>query len=223
MPTVWLGIALFLLASGTEHSAGQWSFTLFTQGRGVTPATAGLWVSIYWAALTVGRILYGVFANRLKPGPSVRASIIGTLAGAALIWFRGAGSVSFAGLALMGLAFAPIFPLLQLETPRRVGQDHAAYAIGLQTAAANLGHGLVPSAIGMLAQRVALETVGPALVVTSLGMLLVHEALLLLPRGRAALAHGAGVRGAQGAVPAPQTAGCCDGQPESAGCGRTLE
>ena len=42
---VWMQILLFFLFTGVEASAGNWSFTLFTEGRSVDPATAGFWVS----------------------------------------------------------------------------------------------------------------------------------------------------------------------------------
>ena len=107
--------------------------------------------------------------------PSLRASLIGILCGAALVWSNAFNLLSFLGLALMGFAFAPLFPLLQLETPRRLGPRHAANAIGFQVAAAGLGMGLLPSFAGVLADRLSLETVGPFLFAGAVAMFVVHE------------------------------------------------
>ncbi|NJL57540.1 MFS transporter, partial [bacterium] len=35
LPVVWLSIALFAVYAGIEVGAGQWSYTLFTEGRGI--------------------------------------------------------------------------------------------------------------------------------------------------------------------------------------------
>ncbi|RME62840.1 MAG: MFS transporter, partial [Caldilineae bacterium] len=45
---VLLSILIFLMSAGLEGATGQWSFSLFTESRGVPVAIAGMWVSIYW-------------------------------------------------------------------------------------------------------------------------------------------------------------------------------
>src|SRR5439155_1321913 len=57
---VWPGMALFFLYTGLEVTAGQWSYTLLTEARGVAPTTAGVAVAAYWGSLTVGRVVAGV-------------------------------------------------------------------------------------------------------------------------------------------------------------------
>ena len=95
-----------------------------------------------------------------------------------MLWWNGADLVSFLGLALMGFAQAPIFPLLVSITPKRVGDEHAANAIGFQVAAAGLGVGILPGLAGILAAKLGLEIVGPFLLVASIIMLLLHEVLI---------------------------------------------
>ena len=45
MPAVWFGIGLFFLYAGLEATPGTWVYTLFTQARGISESSAGLWVS----------------------------------------------------------------------------------------------------------------------------------------------------------------------------------
>ncbi len=47
---VWVNVAIFFCYAGTEVTAGSWSYTLFTESRGISVAVAGLWAGIYWAA-----------------------------------------------------------------------------------------------------------------------------------------------------------------------------
>ena len=71
-------------------------------------------------------------------------------------------TLSFVGLALIGLALAPIFPSLIATTPERLGTAHTANGVGFQIAAAVLGQSLLPGMMGILARHLGLEMVGPA-------------------------------------------------------------
>lgn len=184
LPALWLSLALFLLAAGVESSAGQWPYSMFTEARAVAPVTAGLWTSVYWAALTVGRVLTGLVGDRFSITATLRGSLVAVTIGALLVWWRGSDLASFLGLAMMGIALAPIYPLLQLITPRRLGAEHAANAIGFQTAVGYLGVGILPGLAGVLAKGISLEIIGPFLLVGALAMSIAHETVVRRePRG----------------------------------------
>lgn len=163
-PDVWLGCLLFLCYAGLEVSIGQWSYTLLTIGRGVEPALAGQWVGVYWGGLTAGRVLAGLLAGRVGLGTMAGAGAVGVLLGTLLIWLDPGGWLSALGLLLSGLALAPIFPALIALTAGRVGQEHAANAIGLQVAAANLGIASLPWLLGLALEPVGVAVIGPGLV-----------------------------------------------------------
>lgn len=175
LPLVWLGIALFFVFTGVESAAGQWPYSLFTQARGIASTTAGLWVSIYWGSLTVGRVVFGPVVDRLGVVATLRACLFATVLGAVLVWWNLVDVLSFLGLASMGFALAPIFPSMVSITPQRTGTAHAANAIGFQVAAASLGAAVLPGLAGILAEYQGLETVGPFLFVTSIVTFLLHE------------------------------------------------
>lgn len=183
VPAAWLGILMFLFFTGLEASGGQWPYTLFTEGRGIDATTAGLWVSVYWASLTVGRILFGIVARRVGTTALLRAAMLGCVGGAALIWVPARLPVlelpiSFLGLALLGFFMAPLFPLSISDTHRLVGSRHAANAIGFEISAASLGFATLPGLAGLLAERMGLEVIGPVLVTFAVVMFLLHEAFV---------------------------------------------
>ena len=64
-PLVWISVAVFFLYTGLEFTVGQWCFTLLTESRGVRAELAGFLASIYFGAIGVGRILFGVIADRV--------------------------------------------------------------------------------------------------------------------------------------------------------------
>ena len=178
LPIAWLGIVLFFVYCGVEIATGNWVFSLLTEARGVPAALAGAWVSFYWASLTLGRILFGFAVQRISPTTLLRWCMAGAVLSALLIWLNIAAWLSFAGIALMGLALAPQFPLLMSATPGYLGAHHAANGVGFQVAAASLGGALLPSLVGVLARANGLEVLGPSLFVAALIMAALYELLV---------------------------------------------
>ena len=174
-PATWLSLVFFFTLTGVEGTAGQWPYTLFTEGRGIAPATAGLWVSIFWAGMTAGRVLFGFVVKYVGPETLVRLCMAGAAIAAALIWWNLGTTVSFLALTGLGLMLAPIFPITTSTTPQRVGAAHAASTIGFQMAASRLGLALVPGLAGVLAASFGLESIGAFLFVSTCVMLVLHE------------------------------------------------
>lgn len=174
MPLLWLSILIFFLYTGVESTAGQWGFTLFTESRGISVATAGLATSVYWGMLTLGRVVLGAGAERWGIERLLRWSMVGTVL-ATIMLAAGGAWVGLAGFGLLGFALSTIFPTLTSETPRRVGLAHMATAIGLQTGAASIGFAVLPGVAGFVAERVGLESIGWILVGTAVAMLVANE------------------------------------------------
>jgi fucose permease len=172
---VWLSLTLFFLYTGLEVTAALWTYTLFTEGRGLAPSTAGLAVSAYWASLGVGRVVFGALAARHRPERLLRLSLLGAPVAAGLIWWAPLPLVALAGLTALGFAFAPIFPLLVAGTPARLGPRHRTHAVGLQVAVAYLGTAALPGAAGALAAAVGLEMIPPFVVGGAVSLALLHE------------------------------------------------
>jgi len=172
-PVAWLSIGLFFVYVGVEITSGQWTFSLFTLGRGMPTAQAGVWVSAYWASLTIGRLLFGVVVSHVSVDTLMRSCMLVALLGAMLIWLN----VPL-GLVIVGGVLAPIFPSLIATTPERIGPRHTADLVGLQVAAAVLGGALLPGTVGVLAARVGLEVVGPCLVGLAAALFVLHELLI---------------------------------------------
>ena len=160
---VWRGVATFAVYAGIEAATGVWGYALFTGPRGVSPAAAAAFVSAYWGSFTLGRVVLGTVAERVPLLRFLRACVSTILAGALLLWLA-PGNLGLAGLVLLGLGCAPVFPSLMAATPARVGPAHVANVIGLQVCGATVGQSGLPALIGILATRGSLEVLGPTLV-----------------------------------------------------------
>ena len=175
--TVWVSILIFFIYGGIEVTAGQWSFALFTEARHIAVDTAGIWVSIYWGSLTVGRLLFGFVIERFGLVRFLRLCHIGIIVGSLLIAIQ-LPFFGYIGLVLLGLSLAPIFPSLISATPERLGEEHAPNAIGFQVGAAGFGIAVLPSLAGVLADSISLEIIGPYMVIFGLLMWGLYERLI---------------------------------------------
>ena len=178
LPAAWLQIAIFFFYTGLEVAIGQWSFTLLTESRAVSPKNAGLWVTFYWGSIAVGRVLFGFLVETIGIDRLLRLSLCAVLAGAGLFAAHLTPWLDLLSLIAMGLALAPIYPCLMTRTPTRLGKAHAAHAIGVQVSAAMLGAALLPSAVGLLAENFGLEKITVALVAMAFALCVLHETLL---------------------------------------------
>ena len=79
-------------------------------------------------------------------------------------------AVSGLALLLLGLGFAPIYPCLMHEVPRRFAPEAVLTVIGRQSGASYVGGALFPAAAGWLAMQTSLACV-PWLVVAGVGLM----------------------------------------------------
>lgn len=186
---VWLGIALFVSHTGIQLSTGQLTNNLFVEGRGIDPRVAGIWISLFWGFITLGRLLFGPIIDRVGAAPVLRACTLGTVLGATLLWWNPVETVSFLGLALMGFTIAPVFPTSVSRTPGLVGLEHAPNAIGFQMAGAALGTALLPGLVGFVSDHLGLALIPPCLVLIALAQFTIHE-LVTRQETRQRKAHG---------------------------------
>jgi fucose permease len=166
-----LGILAFFLYTGAEWSAGQWSYSALTEGRGYATPTAGLLVSLYWTGITVGRLASGAVGARLATPALLQAGIGLSVLASALFWL--VPPLAAVALPLLGLGLAPIFPALMTLTSRRVPEAGVGVAVGLQTASSGLGAAVAPAAVGLLLQRFGLNLLGPCIFGFALGLAIV--------------------------------------------------
>ncbi|EPX64869.1 hypothetical protein D187_000291 [Cystobacter fuscus DSM 2262] len=175
---VWLQILIFFIYTGIEVTAGQWSYTLLTEERGLGTAEAGTWVSVFWGCLLAGRISLGFVIERIGTVRLLRLSTALAIVGALL--FALPSLPPALGLGLLGFSISSIFPALMSETPRRVGQDAAAHAVGFQVSAATLGIAVLPSLAGLLGARFGLWVIGWQILGCVVLLTVLHEILSAL-------------------------------------------
>ncbi len=170
----WISIFMFMLSSGANSTLGSWSYTLFTEGRGISPQIAGLWTAGFWATFTIGRVVAGLLAHRITLNAMLIGAMALALVGSIGFWWNPIVWAGMAGVLVVGFALAPIFPGLTSGTSQRVGQRHAGNTIGIQVSASSLGGAIVPALAGLLAARISLEIIPVLLTVCVLALLTLY-------------------------------------------------
>jgi len=174
----WLSVAIYVLYTAGEMGAGLWANTVLIESRHLNPEIAGVWVSAYFAAIMGGRLLVGIIVNRVGNRRLVNWGLILAFIGTALFFvpaLPGLASwsiLALIGLLLAGLGFAPVFPSLMHETPRRFTAEAAPVVIGRQVGGAYLGGAVLPALLGWIMAHTSLETLAPMILVAIIGMLI---------------------------------------------------
>jgi MFS family permease len=132
------GVLLVAVDSGLESVIGLWAFVFLLEAAMLHPASAGVVVSGYWAALVIGRVLLGSVADRVGSWPVLASATVMAVSAAVMIVSRQPITAAV-GVVLLGLAVAPIYPLLVLTTAERTVAGSVDRLVGFQGAASTLG------------------------------------------------------------------------------------
>ena len=144
-----LGFLLFC-QSGNEASIGGWTST-YVGAAGLRPQTATFILAGYWAALMVGRLLVARLLKSVGKEQLVLAGGVGALLGAALLLTNRSEGMLVAGVLVIGLSYAGVFPTalaIAGDSYRRL----AGTVFGLLFAIALVGGMSFPWAMGQISQ-----------------------------------------------------------------------
>ena len=88
-----------------------------------------------------------------------------------------APAVALAGLVLIGLGCAPIYPCIIHSTPDHFGADKSQAIIGVQMASAYVGSCLMPPLFGLIANNITVALLPVFLLLVLVLMAVMHELL----------------------------------------------
>ena len=168
----------FFCYCGIEQTAGLWASSYLVLNRGVDAQTAAGFASMFFLGITIGRGLSGFITMKLNDKQMVRLGCgIIAVGAAALLLPLGEGA-ALAGLVLVGLGCAPVYPCLIHSTPGHFGAQRSQAIIGVQMASAYVGTCLMPPLFGILAEHVGIWLFPIDLGILLAVMTVSHEALI---------------------------------------------
>ena len=150
-----LCMLFMMLVVGAEVSFGGWISSYAVAQNLATPEVAAYLTSVFFGALTAGRLLAIPIAFRYRPRSILLADILGCMAGIGLILLLPQSQIAlWSGAALFGLAMASVFPTILSWAERRMTMTGTATSLFL--IGASLGAFTLPWIIGQF-----IETAGP--------------------------------------------------------------
>jgi len=186
IPGVTLILAAFFAYCALESTAILWASTYLVDARGVAPATAAAFASLFLLGITAGRFLAGFVADRIGDRLLIRGGFVAIGAGVVMLALPlPTNVVALAGLVVAGLGAAPIYPAIIHSTPVNFGRRNSQAIIGIQMAAAYAGSTLAPPAFGAISGWTGLWILPlTLLLLVALGLVMSERLNRLVERSR---------------------------------------
>lgn len=151
IPGVVLILSAFFAYCALESTSILWTSTYLVTDRGVAPATAAAFASLFLLGLTAGRFLAGFFADKVGDRQLIRGGFVTVGLGVVMLALPlETDLLALIGLAVAGLGAAPIYPAIIHSTPVNFGRRSSQAIIGIQMAAAYTGSTLAPPMFGAI-------------------------------------------------------------------------
>jgi len=150
---VKLVLPAFFAYCATEATTMLWASSYLVRHRGIPEVQAAAYGALFYWGVMSGRFIGGVFSDKVGDRNMIRGSIIVMFIGLTMIMLPIAPDiVSLAGLVVMGLGCATVYPSIIHSTPANFGAENSRAIIGVQMAGAYTGSTLMPPLLGFIAR-----------------------------------------------------------------------
>lgn len=172
----------FFCYCALEQTTGLWASSYLVLQKGVPAETAASFASLFFIGITIGRALSGFLTMKLNDSQMVRLGQGIIAVGIAAFLLPLGEYAALAGLILIGLGCAPIYPCIIHSTPDHFGAEKSQAIIGVQMASAYVGTCLVPPLFGLIANHITVSLFPFYLLAILILMIFMHETLLKTAR-----------------------------------------
>lgn len=150
-------LAFFSYCSG-EAICFLWSSSFFAKTKdNIPPELIASFGSLIYLGLMSGRILSGLLSSKLDDKKLLRIGIGIELIGIILIGIPINSYIpAVIGFIITGIGMGPIYPSIQHLAPINYGKENSSAVIGLQTAFAYVGSGLMPLLFGIVQEYISM-------------------------------------------------------------------
>lgn len=170
-------MAAFFCYCALESTAGLWASSYLVLEHGVSEETAAALATLFYTGITVGRGISGFVTYKLSDKNMIRLGQIIIAAGILLIILPFGERTAMAGIVLVGLGCAPIYPCVIHSTPAHFGVDKSQVIVGVQMACAHIGSCFMPPLFGILANNVSAALFAPYMALILVVMIVAMERL----------------------------------------------
>ena len=167
----------FFCYCGIEQTAGLWASSFLTLQKGISADTTASLASMFYLGITLGRAVCGFITFKLNDTQMIQMGQGIIAVGVAALFLPGPDRIAMAGLILVGLGCAPIYPCIIHSTPVHFGEEKSQAVIGVQMACAYVGSLLLPPLFGLIANHISAALFPVYLLVILVLMILMYQRL----------------------------------------------
>lgn len=167
----------FFCYSAVEQTSGLWAASFLTICKNIQPETAATFASLFYLGITIGRAASGFITFKLNDTQMIRLGQAIILLGVICVALPFGKIFSLAGLILIGLGCAPIYPSIIHSTPEHFGAEKSQAIIGVQMASAYIGTSFMPPLFGLIANHVSIALFPAFIAFALILMVAMYQAL----------------------------------------------
>ena len=167
----------FFCYCAIEQTAGLWASSYLNLYKGVPVETAASFGAMFFIGITAGRAISGFLTIKLTDLKMIRLGQALILVGIVIMFLPLNAYTTLAGLIMIGLGCAPIYPCIIHSTPAHFGEDKSQAVIGVQMAFAYTGTLCMPPLFGIIANTITVALLPVYLIILLVLMVVMHEAL----------------------------------------------
>ena len=167
----------FFCYCAAEQTAILWASTYLVRHHGILEETAASLASLFFIGITAGRGANGFLTYRLTDKALIRLGEGIMLVGLTVMLLPIGEFSAMAGLLLLGLGCAPVYPCIIHSTPALFGPERSQAIIGVQMASAYIGGMVTPPVFGLVANHISASLLPVFLAAITLTMIIMHEKL----------------------------------------------
>lgn len=173
VPFILIG---FLCYCAGESTSMLWASSYLTQARGISKEAAAAFAALFFIGITAGRFAAGFISEKIGDRKMIRLGITIIFFGIICISLPIKTDVAaLAGLVVIGLGCAPVYPCIIHSTPSHFGSNNSQAIIGIQMASAYMGSTFIPPLFGLIANHISIKLFPVFLLLFFIMMILMIE------------------------------------------------
>lgn len=176
LPSAVLFSLLLFFHFGNEWSIAAWLPLFLIIRLGLSPTSALLILAGYWLSLMLGRIVAQAVLPHVRHGSLLLAAVTASMFGCVILAFTDNLFGAIVGTLLVGLGFAPIYPLVVERIGARFPHYHPGFFNGIFSLALTGGM-LAPATLGYACEFSGIQIV---MVLPAIGSIVVFLLVLLI-------------------------------------------
>ena len=145
----------FFCYCAVEQTSMLWGSSYMVLHNGISAEKAASFASLFCIGITAGRFVSGFLTMRFRDKQMIRAGQSMIIAGIVILMLPLGDMAAVAGLVMIGLGCAPVYPCIIHSTPACFGPERSQALIGVQMACAYVGTCLMPPLFGLIANHIS--------------------------------------------------------------------